>query len=182
VWVFNFDEEAAILQIILSAFALVIFGSKIELTIIAYGPSRYCRSWVCVMEIGIVILDSGAIVSSVTTLQSPSREEAILYFSFFQPSSFYTGFASFTSSMPRPGHQTCRGGIDERCKSQQDPSHYWRSGVKALFGNELRSDGLGSRRSRTCRQSFLSSSSAQGRPKKHPKIGTGKPFGACRMS
>lgn len=83
VWIFNFDVEAAILQIVISIVALVIFVSKIILSIIAYGPRRYCMSWVASLEILIVLLDIGVIVSSFGTVDSPSREEAIAYFSFF---------------------------------------------------------------------------------------------------
>ena len=80
VWIFNYDLEAAILQIIIS--------------MIAYGPDRYCQSWVAALDVFILILDTGAIVSSFTSLQSPLRGKAIAYFSFFLRERLPSGNAS----------------------------------------------------------------------------------------
>jgi respiratory burst oxidase len=83
VWIFRHDEEAAVLQIVISWVALIIFGSKILLSAYAYGINRYGRSTVCLLEVSIVLLDLGAMIGAFTTLDSPSRESAIAYFSFF---------------------------------------------------------------------------------------------------
>jgi respiratory burst oxidase len=83
VWIYDFDEAAAILQLLISLVALVIFGSKILFSILAYGPARYLISWVCYFEICIVLLDLVAVITSIGTLDSPTTEKAILYFSFF---------------------------------------------------------------------------------------------------
>eukprot|EP00980_Cylindrotheca_fusiformis_P007353 scaffold1525_cov142-Cylindrotheca_fusiformis.AAC.153 len=83
VWLFEFAVEAAVLQLLISLVALAIFGSKILLSILAYGPSRYLQSWVSYFEISIVFLDLVAFISSIATIHSPTPEGAIVYFSFF---------------------------------------------------------------------------------------------------
>lgn len=83
VWIFEFDREAAMAQLLISLVALFIFGSKILLSIVAYGPSRYFKSWVCFYEIAIVFLDLVAAIASIGTVDSPTSEEAIVYFTFF---------------------------------------------------------------------------------------------------
>lgn len=83
IWLYEQVKIAAILQVVASCLALVIFGSKIALSLIAYGPERYCRSLVCLLECCIVLLDLGSVVSSLMTIGSPSKKEAIAYFSFF---------------------------------------------------------------------------------------------------
>lgn len=82
IWIFEFDKAAAGLQLVMSMVALVVFGSKVVFSILAYGPKRYFSSWVCYFEICIVMLDSVALFSSIATLASPSPEAAILYFTF----------------------------------------------------------------------------------------------------
>mmetsp|Transcript_12 Transcript_12/g.13 ORF Transcript_12/g.13 Transcript_12/m.13 type:complete len:742 (+) Transcript_12:165-2390(+) len=81
-WIFELNKAAAGLQLVMSMVALVVFGSKVGFSILAYGPKRYLSSWVCYFEICIVILDSVALFSSIATLASPSPEAAILYFTF----------------------------------------------------------------------------------------------------
>eukprot|EP00934_Nitzschia_sp_Nitz4_P003289 Nitzschia sp. Nitz4//scaffold6_size259037//164674//166857//NITZ4_001091-RA/size259037-processed-gene-0.25-mRNA-1//1//CDS//3329556944//3279//frame0 len=83
VWVYEQDALASKMQVAVSSLALLTFGTKIMLSVVAYGPARYASSLVCVLECTILLMDLGSIVSSCTNLDSPSRSEAIAYFSFY---------------------------------------------------------------------------------------------------
>ena len=82
-WLFDFTELSALLQIAISLVAWVMFGTKVLLSIIAYGFPRYISSIVCQFEVSIIVLDGIALLTSITHLASPSRQEAISYFTFF---------------------------------------------------------------------------------------------------
>jgi respiratory burst oxidase len=82
VWLFGFGKEAALIQIIASTIALIIFGSKVALSLVVYG-GRYVRSLVFALEMGIVLLDGAALATAVSTRHSPSKPEAISYFVFY---------------------------------------------------------------------------------------------------
>jgi len=70
------------LQIAISAVAIVVFGGKIGLSLYAYG-GRYFRSFVFRLEGGVFLLDLVSYITSILTVISPSRKKAVLYFTFF---------------------------------------------------------------------------------------------------
>eukprot|EP00978_Attheya_sp_CCMP212_P039406 scaffold204526_cov51-Attheya_sp.AAC.1 len=82
VWLYQYDTEAAILEVAVSAVAMLIFASKVCFSFLAYGR-RYMSSFVFMLEFMIIVLDGVALVTSVTHIHSPSRKEAISYFVFF---------------------------------------------------------------------------------------------------
>lgn len=79
VWIFNHDVESATMEAVASGIALFMFGSKILLSLIAYG-GRYLFSFVCFLESGIVIVDIVTLVASIGSARSPTHKEAIVYF------------------------------------------------------------------------------------------------------
>jgi respiratory burst oxidase len=83
VWLFEFDRESALLQIIISVIALIVFSSKMILSLIITYRGRYLHSFVFALESCIVVTDAVALISSATSYYSPSRREAIFYFAFF---------------------------------------------------------------------------------------------------
>jgi respiratory burst oxidase len=82
VWLFEYDRESALLQIIVSVIALVVFSSKMILSLMTYR-GRYLHSFVFALESCIVMTDAVALISSATSYHSPSRKAAIFYFAFF---------------------------------------------------------------------------------------------------
>lgn len=83
VWLFKYVRAAAMIQLVVSAIALAVFGSKIVFSIIAYGPRRYCVSTVFYLESLLVFLDLSSLISAATTFISPSKKEAVVYFATF---------------------------------------------------------------------------------------------------
>lgn len=57
VWLFNKTNQAALMQIIVSSIALLLFGSKVITSTIAYGKRYYIHSIVFRLDLSIVIID-----------------------------------------------------------------------------------------------------------------------------
>jgi respiratory burst oxidase len=82
-WLFKKNQAASLLQALISLVALSIFGSKIVLSVGAYGVTRYFSSSVAALEVSILLLDGIALLMSVANVFSPSKGFAVAYFSFF---------------------------------------------------------------------------------------------------
>jgi respiratory burst oxidase len=94
-WLFKKNQAASWLQASISLVALCIFGSKIVLSVGAYGATRYFSSSVAALEVGILLLDGIALFMSVANVFSPSKEFAVAYFSFFAAFMIFHGVRIF---------------------------------------------------------------------------------------
>jgi respiratory burst oxidase len=94
VWIYELDREAAALQIQLNLFTLSVFSTKAILATVVYGK-RYLVSFVFRLEALILATDALSLWSSVESVREPSREMAILYFTFFAAFIFLHGIRIF---------------------------------------------------------------------------------------
>ncbi|KAA8495373.1 Superoxide-generating NADPH oxidase heavy chain subunit B [Porphyridium purpureum] len=82
VWIFEKGVASAAIEIVATLLVLFIYVPKVILSGASYGK-RYIVSIIFVMELAIVAMTVASLVASIADAISPSRLNAVLYFSFY---------------------------------------------------------------------------------------------------
>lgn len=74
--------SGAAVQIVVSSLVLLIIGGKVALSLIAYWQ-RYLYSFVCILEMTLVIVDVLALVFAIVSIETKQVQNAVIYFALF---------------------------------------------------------------------------------------------------